>query len=152
MEQKIYEDNNVHELYPGGAPIAQREGWGTMIERLSTDMSNLWERQSALVATELNEKVTTLKLASGSLVAGGVIMFVGLICLAATAIIALTNVVVPWIAAAIVTVAFLLIGLVMVKGAQKKLAGKGLVPEHSIDAMKQMKTTFQERVHEFKRQ
>lgn len=154
MEQNTYQENNVHELYPGGASMGTtptREGWGVMFERLSTDMTNLWDRQSALIATELNEKVTTIKVASGSLVVGGVIAFVGVICLAITAILALSQVVEPWIAAAIVTVALLVIGLVMVKGAQKKLSGKGLVPEQSIDALNQIKNTFQERVHEFKR-
>lgn len=154
MEQNTYQDNNVHELYPGGTmgtTTPTREGWGVMFERLTSDMTNLWDRQSALIATELNEKVTTIKVASGSLVVGGVIAFVGVICLAITAILALSQVVEPWIAAAIVTVALLVIGLVMVKGAQKKLSGKGLVPEQSIDALNQIKNTFQERVHEFKR-
>lgn len=169
QEENMYQGSNVHQLYPGGTTdtgkmgatgrntntidtIRDREGWGVMFERLSTDMTNLWERQSRLIATELNEKVTTIKVASGSLVIGGVIAFVGVMCLAATAIIALSNVVDPWIAAAIVTVALLVIGLAMVKGAQKKLAGKGLVPNQSIDALNQIKTTFQERIHEFKRQ
>ena len=157
MEPNTFQENNVHQLYPDGSTdridtIRDREGWGVMFEKLSTDMTNLWERQSRLISTELNEKVTTIKVASGSLVAGGVILFVGVMCLAATAIIALSNVVAPWVAAAIVTVALMLIGFVMVKGAQKKLAGRGLVPEQSIEALVQIKNTFQERIHEFKRQ
>jgi uncharacterized membrane protein YqjE len=155
--ENMYE-NNVHELYPGGIDagnridtVRERPGFGEMFERLSTDMTNLWSGQSRLIGTELNEKVTTVKAASVSLVVGGVISFIGVICLAATAIIALANIMEPWLAAAIVTVALLVIGLVMVKGAQKKLSGKGLVPEHSIDALNQIKNTFQERVHEFKR-
>lgn len=158
MEQGSYE--NVHQLYPEGSvrdteridTIRKRESWGVMFEKLSTDMTNLWERQSALISTELNEKVSVLKTAAGSMITGGVFLFVGVLCLAATAIMALSLVVVPWVAAAIVTVAFLLIGLIMVKGAQQKIAGRGLVPDQSIDAMKEMKTTFQERIHEFKRQ
>ncbi len=156
--ENMYEDNNVHQLYPGGIDVnsrtdtvRDRPGFGVMFERLSTDMTNLWTSQSRLVGTELNEKVTTVKAASISMVVGGVIAFVGVMCLAATAIIALANIVEPWIAAAIVTVALLLIGLVMLKGGQKKLTAKGLKPEHSIDALNQIKNTFQERIHEFKR-
>jgi uncharacterized protein (DUF2062 family) len=157
MEQNTYQDNNVHELYPGGTvgnrTIPEREGYGAMFERLSSDVTNLWDRQSRLVGTEINEKVTTIKAASGSMVVGGVIAFVGVFCLAATAIIGLASVINSWLAAAaIVTVALLVIGLVMIKGAQKKLTGRSLVPEHSIDALNQIKTTFQERIHEFKRQ
>jgi hypothetical protein len=150
MEVNNYTGANVHQLHPG--EMRQRESWAVMLEKLSTDMTNLWERQSSLIFTELNEKITTVKVASGSLVAGGVILFVGMICLAATAIIALSNVVVPWIAAALVAVVLMAFGLIMVKGAQKKLAGRGLIPNQSIDALGQIKNTFQERIHEFKRQ
>lgn len=160
MEPNTFQDNNVHELYPGGTmrstdridTIRERDSWGLMFEKLSTDMTNLWERQSTLISTELNEKVTTIKVASVSMVTGGVLLFVGTLCLAATAIIALSNIMDPWIAAAVVTIALMVIGFVMVKGAQKKLAGRGLVPEHSIEALGQIKNTFQERIHEFKRQ
>ncbi len=164
MEANNYPDNNVHQLYPGGTTtgsidgmgrvdtIREREGWGVMLEKLSTDMTNLWERQSRLISTEINEKVTILKGASGAMVVGGSLMFVGVFCLAATAILALCLVVQPWIAAAIVTVVLMAIGFIMVKGAQKKLAGKGLVPNQSIEAIGQIKNTFQERIHEFKRQ
>lgn len=149
------ETNNVHQLYPGGNDridtIKNREGWGVMLEKLTTDMTNLWSTQSRLIGTELREKVDTVKLASGSLIAGGVVLFVGVICLAATAILALTKVVDPWIASAIVTVAFMAIGFIMVKSAQKKLAGRDLVPNKSIEALGQIKNTFQERIHEFKR-
>jgi hypothetical protein len=150
MESDNYTGANVHQLYPG--EMRQRESWAVMLEKLSTDMTNLWERQSSLIFTELNEKITTVKVASGSLVAGGVILFVGMICLAATAIIALSNIVVPWIAAALVAVVLMAFGLIMVKGAQKKLAGRGLIPNQSIEALGQIKNTFQERIHEFKKQ
>ncbi len=151
MEPNIYEENNnVHQLYPG--EIRQRESWGVMLEKLSTDMTNLWERQSVLISTELSEKATVVKAASGAMAAGGSLMFVGVFCLAATSILALCTVVAPWIAAAIVTVVLFVIGFVMIKGAQKKIAGRGLVPTQSIEAFGQIKNTFQERIHEFKRQ
>ncbi len=150
--ENMYEKNNVHQLYPEGKTVVtERPGFGVMFEKLSTDMTNLWSSQSRLVGTELNEKVTTVKAATISMVVGGVLAFIGVICLAATAIIALSGIMESWIASAIVTVALLVIGLVMLKGGQKKLAGKALVPEHSIDALNQIKNTFQERIHEFKR-
>ncbi len=157
MEQNIYQDtNNVHQLYPGGTSgvdsVQSRDSWGVMLEKLSGDMTNLWERQSRLISTELSEKATVVKAASGAMAIGGSLMFVGIFCLAATAILLLCTVVAPWIAAAIVTVALMAIGFVMVKGAQKKIAGRGLVPNQSIEALGQIKNTFQERIHEFKRQ
>lgn len=152
MEQNTYEENNVHQLYPDSTVIREKEGFSVMFGKLSTDVTNLWDRQSRLIGTELGEKVTTIKVASGSLVVGGVFAFVGVFCLAATAILALSTLMAPWMAAAIVTVLLMVVGLVMIKGAAKKLSGKELVPEHSIDALNQIKNTFQERIHEFKRQ
>jgi hypothetical protein len=114
-------------------------------------MGMLWDRQSQLIVTELDEKITTLKMASVSMVSGGVLMFVGAVCLAITAILGLSYFMEPWIAAALVTVVLFLVGIVMVKGAQKKLAGKGLVPEQSIEALGEIKNTFRERIYEFKR-
>ncbi len=158
MEPNIYQNtDNVHQLYPGGTAagidtVRERDSWGVMLEKLSADMTNLWERQSRLISTELGEKATVMKAVSTSMAIGGSLMFVGVFCLAATAILALCTVVAPWIAAAIVTVALMVIGFVMVKGAQKKIAGRGLVPNQSIEALGLIKNTFQERIHEFKRQ
>ena len=154
MEANNYPENNVHQLYPEGTvgTTREREGWGVMLGKLSTDMTNLWETQSKLISAELSEKATILKGASGAMVVGGTLMFVGVFCLAATAILALWLVVAPWIAAAIVTVVLMAVGFIMIKTGQKKLAGKKLVPDQSIDAIGQIKNTFQERIHEFKRQ
>jgi uncharacterized membrane protein YqjE len=161
MEPNTFQENNVHQLYPGGTmgttdridTVRDRDSWGVMFEKLSTDMTNLWERQSRLISTEINEKVTTAKAASISMIVGGVLLLVGVLCLAATAIIGLGDVMDNYVlAAAIVTAVLMLIGFVMVKGAQKKIAGRGLVPEQSIEALGQIKNTFQERIHEFKRQ
>jgi uncharacterized membrane protein YqjE len=152
MEPNTIQDNNVHQLYPDRTDtIAERESWGNMVERLTTDMSMLWDRQSQMIVTELDEKITTLKTASVSMVSGGVLMFVGLVCLAVTCILALSNFMQPWIAAGLVTVVLFLVGIVMLKGGQKKLAGKGLVPEQSIEALGEIKNTFRERIYEFKR-
>ena len=152
MEPNTFQENNVHELYPGGT-VRERDSWGVMFDRLSTDMTNLWERQSRLISTELGEKATTIKAASVSMIVGGVLLLVGTLCLAAAAIIGLADVLDnDFLAAVIVTVVLMAIGFVMVKGAQKKIAGRGLVPEQSIEALGQIKNTFQERIHEFKRQ
>jgi len=79
------------------------------------------------------------------------LMLVGTVALTMTAILVLSLFMPPWIAAAVVTVALFLVGIVMVKGGQKKLAGKGLVPEQSFEALGEIKNTFRERIYEFKR-
>lgn len=151
--ENMYEDNNVHELYPERRlPMREKPGIGLMFEKLQGDVMNLWSSQSRLVGTEIGEKVTVVKAASISMIVGGVMAFLGVICLVATAVLALSTVVAPWLAAAIVTAALLVIGIIMLKAGSAKLSAKGLKPEHSIDALNQIKNTFQERIHEFKRQ
>ncbi len=146
------ETNNVHQLYPDADVPVQRESWGVILEKLSTDMTNLWGRQSSLMTTELNEKMTTVKGASSTLIAGGACLLVGTFALAATAIISLSNIVDPWIAAFIVTVILMGTGFIMVRSAQKKLIGRDLLPNRSIETLGQIRNTIQERIHEFKRQ
>jgi hypothetical protein len=152
MEPNTFQENNVHELYPNRSDIVgDRDSWKVMFDKLSTDVTNLWDRQSRLVATELDEKVTTIKGATASMGIGGVLMFIGVFCLAQTLILGLATVMAAWIAGAIVTVALLLIGLVLLKGGQKKIAAKDLKPTHSIEALSEIKNTFRERIYEFKR-
>lgn len=110
----------------------------------------LWEKQSELIRTEMNEKVTQLKAAAASMVAGGAVLFVSLICVAATAIIALNLVMPLWLSGVIVTAAFLIIGGIMVGGAKQKLEADSLKPRRSVETLSEIKSTLKERVHEFK--
>jgi type III secretory pathway component EscU len=97
----------------------------------------------------MNEKVTQLKVASGALVVSGVVLFVGVLCVAATAIICLNLVAPLWLAAVIVTVAFLLaIGGIMFAGAKKKLNAADLKPVKSIGAIGEIRHSLQEKVNE----
>lgn len=153
----MFEKSNVHQLYPSPSregPVtfhSERESWTAAIERLTADLSHLWERQSRLISAELSEKVTTAKSTSVSLISGGVLLFIGGLTLAATIVLALSTLMQPWVAAAVVGVTFVLVGFVMVKLAQKRISGRELMPSQSLEALNQMKTTFQERIHELKR-
>lgn len=128
----------------------EADSWRYQLERLYDDMGLLWEKQSELIRTEMNEKVTQLKAAAASMVAGGAVLFVGLICVAATAIIALNLVMPLWLSGVIVTAAFLIIGGIMVGGAKQKLEADSLKPRRSVETLSEIKSTLKERVHEFK--
>ena len=128
----------------------ERESWKEMVQHLYADINTLWQKESLLVRTELNEKVTDIKVAAGSFAIAGGLLFVGLISLVATATL-LMNLVVPlWAASLIVTAAFLIIGTVLIMGAKKKLEANRLKPTRSIETFGEIKNTFQERFHEFK--
>jgi uncharacterized membrane protein YqjE len=128
--------------------FVERDSWKASLERFYTDMSNLVEREGQLIRAEMGEKVTQIKAASISVVTGGAILFVGLLCVAATTIILLAMVTELWLSAIIVTVAFLVIGGIMVTGGLKKLKVDKLKPYKSLEAFGEIRHSLQEKVHE----
>jgi uncharacterized membrane protein YqjE len=126
----------------------ERESWKVSLQRFNSDISSLVEREGQLIRTEMNEKVTQIKGASISVAAGGAMLFVGLLCIAATAIILLAMVTKLWLATVIVTVAFLVIGGIMVSGGLKKLEADKLKPNKSLEAFGEIRHSLQEKVHE----
>jgi hypothetical protein len=126
----------------------ERESWKDMVQKLYSDVSTLLVKEGQLIRTELNEKTTEVKTAAVSLIGGGVVLFVGLFCVAATAIILLDLVTELWLASVIVTVVFLAIGGFMLASAKKKLEADKLKPNKSIDALGEIGHTLKEKVYE----
>lgn len=147
------EENNLNRskegIYRADYPV-EKESWREMLNHLYTDLEHLYERQSLLIRQEVREKFDETKGAVVSLAIGGSILLVGLFAAVATAIIALDVVMPLWAAALIVTGVLLLVGGVMFAGAKKKLAARNLVPHHSFETMGEIKSTFKERLNEYK--
>jgi uncharacterized membrane protein YgdD (TMEM256/DUF423 family) len=125
-----------------------RDSWKVMAQNFYTDMSRLIEKETQLIRAEMNEKVVQFKVATGAMVTSGVVLFVGVLCAAAAAIICLNLVAPLWLSAIIVTAALLVIGGVMFAGAKKKLAATDLMPVRSIEAISEIRQTLQEKVNE----
>ncbi len=125
-----------------------RESWKDMSQRLYTDVTNLFVREGELIRAEMNEKVTDVKAGAVSLIGGGVTLFVGLLCVAATAIILLDLIAPLWLAAVIVSVVFLAIGGMMLGAAKKKLAADKIRPNKSFEAFGEIRHSLKEKVHE----
>jgi hypothetical protein len=153
-------DSNVHQLHPDRGPkitghtqfkdVPERETMKDMIEHLYADFNLLWRKESALIRAEIREKASDVKTAAASLIGGGVVLFIGALSFAATLTILLALVMPLWAASLIVTAAFLIIGGVMLAGAKKKLEAEKLTPHRSIETLGEIKSTFQERVHEYR--
>ena len=126
----------------------ERESWKDMTQKFYNDVVHLFEKEGELIRTEMSEKVSEVKTASVSLVTGGVVAFVGLLCVAATAIIALDIVTELWLASTIVTVVFLAVGGIMLMSAKKKLESDRIKPNKSIAAFGEIRHTLKEKVNE----
>ncbi len=140
-------DRSVNSSYDS----AERESWKSMVQNLYSDINNLWQKESLLIRTELNEKVSDIKTAARSFAIGGSVLFGAMFALVATAIIGLDVFLPLWLSAVIVTAVMFIVGGVMLTGAKKKIEANRLKPTHSIETLSEIKNTFQERVHEFKR-
>lgn len=147
-----YKNENVHQLYSETHPRNVNEGhsWKLMFDRISGDMTTLWERESLLIRSEINEKFIDAKNALTSFAVGGALLFVGLIAAVFAAIYVLDVFVPLWLSAVIVTAVLFVVGGVMISIAKKKLDADKLKPRHSIDTLGEIKTTLKERVHEFR--
>jgi uncharacterized membrane protein YqjE len=148
-------DSNIHsniDPYIDGksstTTVSEHESWKNMAQRFYTDVSALIEREGQLIRAELSEKATQIKAASISLFVGATFVIAGLFCLAATAIIMLNLVTQLWIASVIVTVAFLLIGGILLIGAKNKLEADKLKPTKSIEAFSDIQNSLKEKVYE----
>lgn len=127
-----------------------RDSWKVMVEKLYHDMAHLFSKESALIKVEMSEKIREVKTAGTSVVIGGVLLFVGVITLAMTAIFLLARVIPVWSASALVTAAFLIVGYVMVRTALSKLEADKIKPRQSLETLGEIKTSFKERINEFK--
>lgn len=138
--------------YPDGqfAHAEDHHSWKYMFEKLYSDMQHLMARESELVKTELSEKIGEVKTAGVSMLIGGSLLFVGVITLAMTAIFLLSRVIPVWSASALVTAAFLLVGYIMVRMAISKLDADRIKPRQSLETLGEIKTSFKERINEFK--
>lgn len=125
-----------------------RDSWRDMAQNIYTDVARLFEKEGALIRTEMNEKITQAKVATSALVASGVVLFVGVLSLTAWAVIVLDQFMDLWVASTIVTVALLAIGGIMFAGAKKKLNASDLKPNRSIQAFGEIRHSLQEKVHE----
>ena len=123
---------------PGLGSVRDRSGESIphLIKDLATDVSTLVGKEIQLAKSEAREAAADVKTAVGAIATGAVMAMAGLVILLMSAVYGLSNVVAPWLAALIVGSAALLIGFIMVKGAQKKMSASSLAPDRTLDSVK----------------
>ncbi|MGH8178881.1 MAG: phage holin family protein [Steroidobacter sp.] len=111
-------------VHPSGAAprgSLEQESASNLLSRLISDATALVRNEMALAKAEFHETTTTLKAGLGAIAVGGAVLLAGVLALIAAVILALAQVVEPWIAALIVGASLAIIGLVMLQAAKKKL-------------------------------
>jgi uncharacterized membrane protein YqjE len=120
---------------PGAGP---EPTLGALVHDLSTQIPELVRSEVRLAQAEMTEKGKRAGLGLGMFSGAGVLAFLGLATLVATAILALALVLDPWLAALVVAVALLLgAGLLALLGKNQVVEATPPMPERAVDGLKE---------------
>ena len=126
----------------------QQPSTGELVKRLSEQVSVLVRGELKLAQLEMTRKGKQAGIGAGMFGVGGLIALYGLACLLACAILGLSRVLEPWLAALIVGVALLAVSAIAAltgKARLKKAAP--LIPAQAADGVKADVNEIRERAH-----
>jgi hypothetical protein len=110
---------------------------GTLLRDLTHDVSDLVRSEIALARAETAEKVSQAGTAVASIAAGAVFGLAALIIVLQAVVIALAEVMEPWLASAIVGVAVAALAWFMINKGQNDLKATSLMPERTVRNVRQ---------------
>jgi len=129
--------SETSQVNTGGDDAAQERSAGELVKQLTEQVSTLVRDELKLAQVEMTRKGKQAGLGAGLLGGGGLIALYGVGCLIACAIIGLSHVVQPWLAALIVGAALLAIaGVAALMGKGRIQQATPPVPTEAVDSVK----------------
>jgi uncharacterized membrane protein YqjE len=126
----------------------QEPSTGELVKRLSEQVSTLVRDELKLAQLEMTRKGKQAGIGAGMLGGSGLIALYGVGCLLACAILGLSRVLEPWLAALIVGAALLLVsGVAALLGRARLKKAAPLVPAQATDSVKADVNEIRERAH-----
>jgi len=110
-----------------------------LLRRLMDELATLFRQEMALAKSELTGALTKLTFALISIISGGAVLFAGFLVLLMSAVLGLSLVVEPWLAALIVGGAVSVIGIVLVIVGRKSIDPADLKPHRSAASLREDK-------------
>ena len=107
-----------------------------LLSDLASETATLVRQEIALFKAELHEKLARLGQGVGALTAGGLVAFSGWLVLLAAAVLGLSNVVAPWLAALIVGVVVLALGAGLLFFGKSRLDADALALRRTINSLR----------------
>jgi hypothetical protein len=123
-----------------GRPVA------ALLSDLAGETSTLVRQEIALFKAELNESLARIGVGAGALAAGGVIAFSGWLALVAAAILGLSYVLAPWLAALIIGVVVIALGAGLALFGKSRLKADALVPRRTLNSLREDETWIRDQV------
>lgn len=110
---------------------------GDLFSSLTEDMSTLIRKEVDLARTETMEKVSSATRSVVSMVAGGMIAYAGLIGVMIAVIVGLSRLMPLWLSALIVGIVVIVIGAIMIMSGRNSLQKMTVVPEQTVESIKE---------------
>ncbi|WP_286788659.1 MULTISPECIES: phage holin family protein [unclassified Pseudomonas] len=117
-----------------------------LVRQLTREVPSLFTKELALAKAEITEALNTTKAATISMASGGIVLMAGFIMLLLSAVLGLSQVMAPWLAALIVGGVVCIVGLVMVSAGKKKLDPAAFKPERTVNSMQKDKEAVKGKV------
>ncbi|MFN8474844.1 MAG: phage holin family protein [Anaerolineae bacterium] len=110
---------------------------GELFSELAADVSRLVRAEVKLAKTEMTEKASKTGRDVGTVVAGGLLAYAGLLAVLAAIIVGLALYIPLWLSALIVGVIVIAIGALIVKQGLDRLKQQNMAPEQTIQSLKE---------------
>ncbi len=123
-----------------GSPVA------ALLSDLAGETSTLVRQEIALFKAELNEKLGRMGVGAGALAAGGVLAFTGWLALVAAAILGLSIVLAPWLAALIIGILVIALGAGLALFGKSRLKVDALVPRRTLNSLREDQAWIRDQV------
>lgn len=132
---------------PDGAPRAQPDrSYGRLFGDLADELRNLFRLETTLLKLELADKGRRLGLGLIAVALGGLLALSGWLALLAAAILGLSTVLRPWLAALTAGIAALLAAALLLLLGRRWLAARGLAPRRTAASLREDAAWIKERL------
>lgn len=119
-----------------------------LIKRLADEVTTLFSKELALLKVETTSAINDTRSGIASMAAGGAVLYAGFLFLLVSAVMALSQVMDPWLAALIVGGVVLIIGAIMLNSGKKKLDPSAFRPEHTQASLEKDRNMIKRSIHE----
>ncbi|HEY1432247.1 MAG TPA: phage holin family protein [Stellaceae bacterium] len=124
-------------LEPGTPRPQSTRPVAALVSDLASETSQLVQQELALFKAEVQEKLRRLGQGGGALAAGGLIAFSGWLALIAAAILGLSHVLAPWLAALIVGLVVIALGAGLLLFGKSRFDADALVPRRTLNSLRE---------------
>ncbi len=117
----------------------------SLVRRLVDELTTLLRQEVALATAEFSRSLSAARSGVGSVAAGGAVAFAGFLVLLEAVVLALSQALRPWLAAAIVGVVVAIIGVILLQAGKRKLDPATLRPRHTAESLRRDKALLERR-------